>query len=68
MKEELSSLDKREVYEEVVAGDLQKRYWSKGIRTNKVPARCFLLKNPLHDGKGGWKAKARVVCCGNFEQ
>ena len=24
-------------------------------------------KKPLHDGEGGWKAKARVVVCGNFE-
>eukprot|EP00974_Lingulodinium_polyedra_P007033 666564-Lingulodinium_polyedra.AAC.1 len=60
MKEELGSLDKREVYDEVIAEDLQKDYWSKGIRTKKIPARCFLVKKPLHDGKGGWKAKCRV--------
>eukprot|EP00974_Lingulodinium_polyedra_P129717 11211090-Lingulodinium_polyedra.AAC.1 len=59
MKEELRSFGKREVYDEVIAAELHKRYWSRGIHTNKVPAICFLVKKPLHDGKGGWKAKSR---------
>ena len=25
-------------------------------------------QKPVFDGNGGWKAKARVVCCGNFEE
>eukprot|EP00974_Lingulodinium_polyedra_P049903 4800638-Lingulodinium_polyedra.AAC.1 len=51
MTEELRSLDKREVYDEMTA-ELHKRYWSRGIRTEKVPARCILVKKPLQDGKG----------------
>eukprot|EP00974_Lingulodinium_polyedra_P041112 3950680-Lingulodinium_polyedra.AAC.1 len=51
MEEELSSLDKRDVYEEMIAAYLQRRYWSKGIRAKKVPARCLFLKKPAHDGK-----------------
>ena len=33
----------------------------------RSPAKLVTVKKPLHDGEGGWKAKARVVCCGNFE-
>ena len=36
-------------------------------RLNQMPGRLVLCKKPLHDGLGGWKPKARVVCCGNFE-
>eukprot|EP00974_Lingulodinium_polyedra_P029849 2875347-Lingulodinium_polyedra.AAC.1 len=46
MKEELRSLDKRDAYAEVTAEDIQKRYWSKIIRTRKIPARCLLVKKP----------------------
>eukprot|EP00974_Lingulodinium_polyedra_P131525 11218101-Lingulodinium_polyedra.AAC.1 len=68
MEEELSSLDKRDAYEEMAAEDLQRRYWSKGTRTQKKPTRCLLVKKPTHYGKGGWKAKSRVACCGHSEQ
>ena len=33
----------------------------------KIPAKLAIAKKPLHGGVGGWKAKARAVCCGNFE-
>ena len=32
-----------------------------------MPARLLPIRKPVHDGKGGWKAKARIVVCGNFE-
>ena len=67
LKEELDSLQKMEVYDDVTDSDLATKYWSKAVRTKKIPAMVVTVKKPLHDGKGGWKAKARVVCCGNFE-
>ena len=67
MKEELASLNRREVYDEVTNQDLHRRYWSKGIRTKQVPGRLLTIKKPLHDGEGGWKHKARAVVCGNCE-
>ena len=67
MKDEMNSMDVREVFDEVTATGLNERYWRKGIKTNKIPAKMVMVKKPLHDGAGGWKARARVVCCGNFE-
>ena len=67
MKEELDSLVERDVKVDVTNQDIQRMYWSHGTRTKTVPARLLPIKKPLHDGKGGWTAKARVVVCGNFE-
>ncbi len=39
-----------------------------GKKVKQSPGRMVLVKKPLHDGLGGWKPKARVVCCGNFEE
>ena len=62
-----SQCKKRDVFDEVTNSQLAPTYWYNGIRTNKIPAKLVTVKKPLHDGTGGWKAKARVVCCGNFE-
>eukprot|EP00974_Lingulodinium_polyedra_P053603 5151249-Lingulodinium_polyedra.AAC.1 len=54
MEEELSSLDKRDVYE----NDCRIAPTQVLVKRNprkKVPARCLLVKKPTHDGKGGWK-------------
>ena len=45
MIEELESLKRREVYEEVTNQDLQRRYWSQGKRTKMVPGRLLTVKN-----------------------
>ena len=60
-------MQKRDVFDEVTNSQLASTYWYKGTRTKKIPAKLVTVKKPLHDGEGGWKAKARVVCCGNFE-
>ena len=67
MHEEMESMQNRDVFDEVTNSQLASTYWSKGIRTKKIPAKLVTVKKPLHDGEGGWKAKARAVCCGNFE-
>ena len=54
-------------FAEATNSKLSSTYWSKGIRTNKIPAKLVTVQKPLHDGEGGWKAKARVVCCGKIE-
>ena len=51
----------RDVFDEVTNSQLSPTYWSKGIRTKTSPAKLVTVKKPLHDGEGGWKAKARVV-------
>ena len=53
---------------DVTKTDLYEQYWSKHIKTKSVPARIVAVKKPEHDGKGSWKARTRIVCCGNFEQ
>ena len=67
MKAELQSVHNRDVVDEATNSQLSSTYWSKGIRTKTIPVKLVTLKKPLHDGEGGWKAKARVVCCGNVE-
>ena len=66
MKDEMNSMGVREVFDDATATDLNERYWRKGIKTKKTPAKMVVVKKPLHDGAGGWKARARVVCCGNL--
>ena len=67
MKDELESMRKRDVFVEVTNAQLASTYWPKGVNTKQLPSKLVTVKKPLHDGEGGWKAKARVVCCGNFE-
>eukprot|EP00975_Prorocentrum_lima_P067913 12917709-Prorocentrum_lima.AAC.1 len=39
-----------------------------GIHPHILPARLILVKKPDPQEDHGWKPKARVVCCGNFEE
>ena len=68
MQAELDSLAEHDVYEKLTREETRERYWNKGITPKILPGRMVLTKKPLFDGNGGWKAKARVVCCGNFEK
>ena len=64
MSQELDSLCMREVYTEVNEESLPRNFRGKLTR---LPSKMVTVKKPTHDGNGSWKAKARVVCCGNFE-
>eukprot|EP00975_Prorocentrum_lima_P062063 12883519-Prorocentrum_lima.AAC.1 len=39
-----------------------------GIHPRRSPARLILVKKPDPQEHHGWEPKARVVCCGNFEE
>eukprot|EP00975_Prorocentrum_lima_P010990 2335470-Prorocentrum_lima.AAC.1 len=39
-----------------------------GSYPKKLPARLILVKKPSPRDHHGWKPKASVVCCGNFEE
>ena len=67
MKDEIDSLQALEVYEELTKEEVHERYWGQKIRTKTVPGKLVATKKPLFDDQGGWKAKARVCSCGNFE-
>ncbi len=54
--------------EDVSEHELYEKYWSQGKKPVKMPAKIVLTKKPLHDGKGGFKQKARICVCGNFEE
>ena len=58
----------RYVFGGVTTTDLDEQYWRNGVHTKTIPAtHVVMVRAPLHAGAGGWKAKARVVCCGNCE-
>eukprot|EP00975_Prorocentrum_lima_P049668 10393203-Prorocentrum_lima.AAC.1 len=40
----------------------------KGRYPKRLPARLILAKKPSAQDHNGWQPKARVVCCGNFQQ
>ena len=48
--------------------DVYEKYWSKGIRPVKLPAKIVLTEKPLHDGQGSFKKKAHICVRGNFEE
>ena len=56
------------VYDEVTGQDCYERYWSKKIKTVKLPSKVVLAKKIEHDGTKEWKAKARICACGNYEE
>ena len=63
-----SQCTQQDVFDEVTKFTVGvKPIGTKGIRTKTIPAKLVTVKKPLHDGKGGWKARAPVVCCGHFE-
>ena len=37
------------------------------MKVKKIPSKVVTTKKPLHGGHGGWDAKARICCCGNYE-
>ena len=63
---ELDLLAEHDVYERLTREEVREKYWDKHINTQGLPGRMVLTKKPLFDGKGSWKAKARVVCCGKI--
>ena len=64
---ELDSLNQLNVYEEMTELELRSKYGKQNVHIKKVPSKLVTTKKPLYDGQGGWKAKARICCCGNFE-
>jgi len=67
MQDEIDSLQSLNVYEELTKEEVHERYWGQKIRTKTVPGKLVATKKPLFDDQGGWKAKARICSCGNFE-
>ena len=56
MRNELGSLEARDVNEDVTNEDLQRRYWSKGINVKIVLARLLPIKKPsMMEKEGGWR-------------
>ena len=65
---------RRGVKEDMNEDEVYQRYCSQVHQGNvefccvKLPAKLVLTEKPLHDGKGGFKKKARICVCGNFEE
>ena len=68
IQEELDSIDEKEVKVDMNDQDVYEQYQSQGMCPVKLPAKIVLTQKPLHDGKGGFKRKARICVCGNFEK
>jgi hypothetical protein len=68
MRDEMDSLKALNVHEEMSEEEVFKQYRSKGIPTKIIPGKLVATKKPLFDEKGGWKPKARICGCGNFER
>ena len=68
MQKELDALKGRKVYETLSPHQVSEKYWSKNIKTKVMPGTLVTVKKSLHDGKQGWKAKARICVCGNFDK
>ena len=44
--DELTSMDTRDVFDEMTPFQLTEKYWSKGIRTKTIPAHIVTVRNP----------------------
>eukprot|EP00975_Prorocentrum_lima_P047786 9992680-Prorocentrum_lima.AAC.1 len=64
---EQTSLEDLEVFNEVTREEV-KAMMREGIHPQRMPARLILVRKPDPQERNGWKPKARVVCCGNFEE
>ena len=67
IKKELDSLRTRDVFEELTTEDAYHTYWKHHIKTKKLPSQVVFTRKPDELDDEGWKAKARVCACGNFE-
>ena len=74
IEEEIGSSEEKGVKEDMNEDEVYQRYCSQVHQGNvefccvKLPAKLVLTEKPLHDGKGGFKKKARICVCGNFEE
>ena len=68
MEGESESLCRLDVKEDLTQDMIYERYWRKETKTVKLPCKMVTVKKYLHDGTGGWKAKARCCVCGIFEE
>ena len=57
----------RDVYDEITTEEAYHAYWKHHKKTKKLPAQMVFTRKPDESDEEGWKAKARVVACGNFE-
>eukprot|EP00975_Prorocentrum_lima_P048145 10069348-Prorocentrum_lima.AAC.1 len=67
IRAELKPFEDLKVFDEVTPEDVRAMK-QKGSYPKKLPARLILVKKPSAQHHNGWKRKARVVCCGNFEE
>ena len=44
--DELTSMDTRDVFNEMMPSQLNKKYWPKGVRTEAIPATSYCEKPP----------------------
>eukprot|EP00975_Prorocentrum_lima_P070822 12934258-Prorocentrum_lima.AAC.1 len=56
-----------EVFDQVMPEEISALKRS-GIYPKGLPAILILVKKPDRQARHGWTPKARVVCCGNFEE
>ena len=69
IQEEITSIEDKGVKEDMNDTDVYEKYSSQGKwEPIRLPAKLVLTKKPLHDGHGGFKKKARICVCGNFEK
>ena len=67
IQDELSSIEVKEVKTDLTEQEIYDKYLDHGKKPIRLPAKLVLTEKPLHDGKGGFKKKARICVCGNFE-
>ena len=67
IKKELDSLRTRDVFEELTTEEAYHTCWKHHVKTKKLPSQVVFTRKPDELDDEGWKAKARVCACGNFE-
>ena len=54
-------------FEELTTEEAYHAYWKHHRKTKKLPSQVVFTRKPEELDDEGWKAKARVCACGNFE-
>ena len=56
------------MFDELTKQGAYHRFWEHGLNAKRLPGIIVPTQTPRDFSMDGWKAKARFVGCGNFEE